>query len=148
MLVAQAVVFALSWLPLYSVRLRIMLGPGLAGVEKSIIRIVNPIFQWIGSANSCINPFIYCYFSQQFRAGIVAVLRRAASGVLRSCGFGVCCCKKCAAALQESSSGSTVPMRNGIDESEKKTYSTQWIKRQSENGDGGVRMSFERIDHV
>jgi hypothetical protein len=147
MLVAQAVVFALSWLPLYSIRLRIILGPGLAEVERSIIRFVNPIFQWIGSANSCINPFIYCYFSQQFRAGIAAVLRRAAGGILRSCGFGVCCCNKCAAALQESSS--TALSRNGADESDRKTtQSNQWIKRQKENGDRGGRSSFDRIDHV
>ena len=63
MLVTVTVFFACSWLPLYCVRMRILFGPPLAGQARSVTKkIVIPMAQWLGSANSCMNPFIYCYF--------------------------------------------------------------------------------------
>jgi hypothetical protein len=75
MLAAAAAMFALSWLPLYVIRMYLLFGPSLVGRSRYIVfRYVWPIAQWIGSANSCANPFIYCYFSEQFRHGIVGML--------------------------------------------------------------------------
>ena len=37
--------------------------------------------QWAGSANSCVNPFIYCFFSNKFRAGFKQLFAA-----------GCCCC--------------------------------------------------------
>ena len=75
MLVMVAVVFTLSWLPLYSIRMRILFGTPPDESERSILKIIAPIAQWLGAANSCVNPFIYCYFSLQFRRGIIALLK-------------------------------------------------------------------------
>ncbi len=74
MLIVVAAFFSISWLPLYSIRMRVLYFP-LRGQEKKIMRVIMPIAQWLGSANSCVNPFIYCYFSEQFRKGISAVLK-------------------------------------------------------------------------
>lgn len=75
MLIVVAVFFALSWLALYSIRMRILYGSRLAGAEKKIIQnILFPLAQWFGAANSCVNPFVYCYFSEQFRKGFLALL--------------------------------------------------------------------------
>ena len=75
MLVVVAVFFTLSWLPLYSIRMRILFGSPLEESERSVLKILAPIAQWLGAANSCVNPFIYCYFSVQFRKGIIALLK-------------------------------------------------------------------------
>ncbi len=82
MLVVVAMFFMLSWLPLYSIRMRILFGPKMTENEREVVRVIIPIAQWLGSANSCINPFIYCYFSVQFRKGILALLKSKS------------CCKK------------------------------------------------------
>ena len=89
MLIAVAVTFALSWLPLYSIRMRMLFGPPLEGQErKVVVNVLVPIAQWLGSANSSVNPFIYCYFSESFRKNILALLRRCL------------CCSKIAAVSQ------------------------------------------------
>lgn len=68
MLVTVAMVFALLWLPLYSLRMRHYFGRQLKGDERVLVmRVLFPLAQWFSSANSCVNPFIYCYFSEQFR---------------------------------------------------------------------------------
>ena len=83
MLITVAVVFALAWLPLYSIRMRILYGPPMLKQEKFIvITIIMPIAQWIGTATSAVNPFIYCYFSDQFKRGIKEILGSSS------------CCKK------------------------------------------------------
>ncbi len=77
MLAAVFIIFALSWLPLYSLQLRTLFGPVPSSSEKVVLRrYLTPLAQWLGAANSCVNPFIYCYFSANFRRTIVAVLRR------------------------------------------------------------------------
>ena len=75
MLIVVAAVFAFSWLPLYSLRMRTLFGASMEEPEKKVYRIVVPLAQWLGSFNSCVNPLIYCYFSEQFRKGILAVLK-------------------------------------------------------------------------
>jgi len=46
-----------------------------------------PVTQWAGSANSCVNPYIYCFFSKKFRAGFKQLFTPAG----RCC----CCCRCC-----------------------------------------------------
>ena len=76
MLLVVFVVFALLWLPLYSFNVRVLFGPQMGSMEKVIMRrYLMPLAQWLGSANSCVNPFIYCYFSANFRKSIIAVIR-------------------------------------------------------------------------
>ena len=75
MLVAVFVTFAVSWLPLYSIELRTILGPLPGRAEKNLLRTyLVPMAQWLGASNSCVNPFIYCYFSDNFRRSIIAVV--------------------------------------------------------------------------
>lgn len=72
MLVVVVIVFAFSWLPLYVVNLRLFFGPPLDenGLEFTwLTRVIIPVIQWSGSANSCVNPIIYCFFSEKFREG-------------------------------------------------------------------------------
>ena len=76
MLVVVFVMFALSWLPLYSIELRILFGKTPDVNEKVLLRnYLMPIAQWLGASNSCVNPFIYCYFSTNFRNSILQVVR-------------------------------------------------------------------------
>lgn len=77
MLVVVVVVFAFSWMPLYVIQLRIDFGPSVGEVERKLLaKLLIPAAQWLGTAlNSCINPFIYVYFSENFRQSIVAVFQ-------------------------------------------------------------------------
>ena len=93
MLVVVAVVFACSWLPVYAIRIRILTqGRNKDPHEMKILNVIIPVAQWMGSANSCVNPFIYCYFSEQFRRDILAVLGKL----------------KCFGARKESVNGTTL----------------------------------------
>ena len=76
MLLVVAALFALSWIPLYIIRLRTIFGPPTDVQTRRLLRnYIIPVAQWMGSANSCVNPFIYCYFSEQFRKYIKELLR-------------------------------------------------------------------------
>lgn len=72
MMIVVVIFFAFSWLPLYTVHVRISFGPPV--VPKSLefyvlANIILPVAQWLGSSNSCVNPIIYCFFSDKFRRG-------------------------------------------------------------------------------
>ncbi|ELU12738.1 hypothetical protein CAPTEDRAFT_120085 [Capitella teleta] len=72
MMIVVVILFAFSWLPLYSVTVRLYFGPPLD--ERStefglIYQIIVPVAQWLGLSNSCVNPIIYCFFSNKFRTG-------------------------------------------------------------------------------
>lgn len=76
MLVVVFVMFALSWLPLYCIELRILFGRTLDINERILLKnYLLPVAQWLGASNSCVNPFIYCYFSTNFRHSIMHVIR-------------------------------------------------------------------------
>ena len=76
MLIVVFVMFALSWLPLYAIELRILFGTPPLLSEKILLKnYLLPIAQWLGASNSCVNPFIYCYFSTNFRGSIVQIFR-------------------------------------------------------------------------
>ena len=78
MLVTVATVFALFWLPLHVIKLHMIFGPKPTMETKATFDVIwyvlTPLFQWLGSATSAINPFIYCYFSLQFRKYIFELL--------------------------------------------------------------------------
>lgn len=74
MLVVVTTVFALSWLPLYAIKLRLMFGEEANEKEGAVLRILFPLAQWLGSSNCCVNPFIYCCFSRMYRDGMRALL--------------------------------------------------------------------------
>lgn len=72
MLVVVVILFALSWLPLYAIQVRRYFGGELIGTEPDfnlVAFVLIPVAQWLSNANSCINPFIYCFFSSRFRNG-------------------------------------------------------------------------------
>ncbi|CAL4060430.1 unnamed protein product, partial [Meganyctiphanes norvegica] len=73
MLLLVVILFALSWLPLYIIFARLRFGVP-SDTEDSIIRVVAPIAKWLGASNSCINPILYAFFNNKFRAGFKAIL--------------------------------------------------------------------------
>ncbi|KAL7635469.1 UNVERIFIED_CONTAM: hypothetical protein RMT77_014538 [Armadillidium vulgare] len=78
MLLAVVILFAFSWLPLYTIFARVKFGD-VSELENHIIHIAAPVAQWLGASNSCINPILYAFFNNKFRAGFKAIL------VSRSC---------------------------------------------------------------
>ncbi|ESO09429.1 hypothetical protein HELRODRAFT_120633, partial [Helobdella robusta] len=68
MLMTVTFVFALSWLPLYILQFRNMFySSHMNKNEFKAYKYIVPFAKWLGSANSSINPLIYCYFSKTFR---------------------------------------------------------------------------------
>lgn len=90
MLVVVVILFALSWLPTYAIQLRKYYGGEfvVTGPEFYLVAMVlTPVAQWLGSANSCFNPFIYCFFSTRFRNGfrnLVCTGRQSTLSISRS----------------------------------------------------------------
>lgn len=79
MLVVVVVLFALSWLPLYAIALRNLFGAPMAREQKlTIKKYLSPVAQWLGATNSCVNPFVYCYYSSNFRSAVRRLLNRTA----------------------------------------------------------------------
>ena len=78
MLVLVVILFAFSWLLLYIVNLRLYFGQNINPESSEfqwLIQVLIPVAQWAGSANSCVNPIVYCFFSNKFRNGFRAMLR-------------------------------------------------------------------------
>lgn len=73
MIMYVVVLFALSWLPLYAAFSLIKFCNLPPVVEKYTIASL-PIAQWLGAANSSINPLLYAIFNQRFREGYKALL--------------------------------------------------------------------------
>jgi len=73
--------FALAWLPLYATVTRLKLSSVLPNwtipteAEISLWSNVIPIAQWMSSANSCINSFIYHFLDSRFRTRFHQLLR-------------------------------------------------------------------------
>ena len=66
--------FAVAWLPFYIVFTRVHLSTVSnewnisEELDKNIFPFVIPIAQWMSSANSCINPFLYHFLDPRFRS--------------------------------------------------------------------------------
>lgn len=61
--------FAVSWFPLYCVFVIVKFGDDFLlndNIQYAIYVIV-PIAQWLGAANSCINPFLFVHMDTRFR---------------------------------------------------------------------------------
>lgn len=67
MLCLVVVLFAISWLPLLTLYVYVTMNTDGKIAEK--ISKAMPFLQFIGQANSCINPIIYCLYSTKFRKG-------------------------------------------------------------------------------
>ncbi|UYV62194.1 NPFFR2 [Cordylochernes scorpioides] len=95
MLAIVVALFAASWLPLYVIFARIKLGGPIDDRTEAVLLVLLPISQWLGAANSCVNPLLYFCFNQKFRNGFAAILRsrsccstlRESSNVSRNSGF-------------------------------------------------------------
>ncbi|XP_035210757.1 neuropeptide SIFamide receptor-like [Stegodyphus dumicola] len=76
MLFIVVLVFMGSWLPLYAIFTRIKVGEPYQenSMEEFIIQVSSPIAQWLGASNSCMNPVLYAFFNNKFRAGFRTVL--------------------------------------------------------------------------
>lgn len=76
MLFVVVLVFIVSWLPLYVIFTRIKVGePYLENsLEEFVIQVSAPIAQWLGAANSCINPVLYAFFNNRLREGFKSFL--------------------------------------------------------------------------
>ena len=68
--------FAVCWLPLYVIFVRVKLIPvKLGATEEKVLDYALPIAQWLGAANSCINPILYVFFNVNFRIALRRFLR-------------------------------------------------------------------------
>ncbi|KFP03687.1 Neuropeptide FF receptor 2, partial [Calypte anna] len=75
MLVIVALLFTLSWLPLWTL---MMLSDyaSLSDIQLQIINIyIYPFAHWLAFFNSSVNPIIYGFFNENFRRGFQAAFR-------------------------------------------------------------------------
>ncbi|NXL20236.1 NPFF2 protein, partial [Setophaga kirtlandii] len=75
MLVLVTLLFALSWLPLWS----LMLLSDYASLSDAQLQLINvyiyPLAHWLAFSNSSVNPIIYGFCNRSFRRGFQAALR-------------------------------------------------------------------------
>ncbi|GAB0092702.1 neuropeptide SIFamide receptor [Sergentomyia squamirostris] len=70
------VTFTLSWLPLYVLFCFVKFSGNLLNNKtiQDIIYVLFPIAQWLGAANSCINPILYAFMNRKFRVGFMSLI--------------------------------------------------------------------------
>ena len=70
MLAVMVSLFALSWLPLHAIYLKLYYHPSYDQSQLDVLyNVAVPIAQWLELSNSGINPVVYCFFSRNFRRG-------------------------------------------------------------------------------
>ncbi|XP_070544326.1 substance-P receptor-like [Ptychodera flava] len=75
MLVVIVLMFVLCWLPLHIFKLVTLYCPQLYDDTElqDMTRIVNACVLWLAMSNSFVNPFIYCFLNDSFRADLKIV---------------------------------------------------------------------------
>lgn len=74
-LVLVTLLFALSWLPLWSLMLLSDYG-SLSDVQLRLINVyIYPLAHWLAFSNSSVNPIVYGFCNRSFRRGFQAALR-------------------------------------------------------------------------
>lgn len=73
MLVVVVVLFAASWFPLWVIQIKMRMDPPSKD-DFILYNYVIPICQWLGCANSSINPIVYSLFSRKIRTRIKTIL--------------------------------------------------------------------------
>ncbi|XP_027024538.1 neuropeptide FF receptor 1 like 2 [Tachysurus fulvidraco] len=75
MLIMVALLFTLSWLPLWI----LMLLTDYGGLEQEELELLSgyvfPFAHWLAFSNSSVNPIIYGYYNENFKRGFQAVCR-------------------------------------------------------------------------
>ncbi|GFG30044.1 hypothetical protein Cfor_12342, partial [Coptotermes formosanus] len=78
MLVTIVVLFALCWLPLQTFLLLYYFVPGFDSYqtdeERKVYALSYFACHWLANANSMVNPFVYCFMSDNFRADLKDLL--------------------------------------------------------------------------
>ena len=71
MLAVMVSLFALSWLPIHAITLKMHFNPppNDSPLLKDLLNVGIPLVQWLELSNSGINPIVYCFFSKNFRRG-------------------------------------------------------------------------------
>ncbi|XP_036382140.1 neuropeptide FF receptor 1 like 2 [Megalops cyprinoides] len=85
MLIVVALLFMLSWLPLWTLMLLTDYG-GLEGEQLELLTgYIFPFAHWLAFSNSSVNPIIYGYYNENFKRGFQAVCQPYSSSC---CGWG------------------------------------------------------------
>ncbi|XP_035495832.1 neuropeptide FF receptor 1 like 2 [Scophthalmus maximus] len=85
MLTLVALLFMLSWLPLWT----LMMMTDYAGLDRDQLDLLTsyifPFAHWLAFSNSSINPIIYGYYNENFRRGFQAVCKSRPLCCLEQC---------------------------------------------------------------
>uniref|UniRef100_A0A8C6TLB6 Neuropeptide FF receptor 1 n=1 Tax=Neogobius melanostomus TaxID=47308 RepID=A0A8C6TLB6_9GOBI len=94
MLIVVALLFLLSWLPLWT----LLMMADFAGLDRDQIDLlasyIFPFAHWLAFSNSSINPIIYGYYNENFKRGFQAVCKSKPLCCVVQCGLWrrVACC--------------------------------------------------------
>lgn len=69
MVLVFVVTFAVTWLPLYMIFCVAKFGEHILAIRwvQNAFYTMLPIAQWLGAANSSVNPLLYAYLNRRFR---------------------------------------------------------------------------------
>lgn len=73
-----SITFVICWIPLYVLMTKIKLFSS-STQPGSVVEVLIPLAQLLGSTNSCANPILYAFHSKKFRDCIATSLRRQGS---------------------------------------------------------------------